>query len=147
MLADADRESKAVHALPRVVVYPLNVDASQVLPEGGLEVDRFPFRFGCLPVSREEKTLAFNDVELPDARPHRLSLNHFAVDLDGSEVVVRDRGSRQGTFVNGSRIGGGEGREQELLKAGDNEVEIGTIASDFAAAQNPYRFEILVEQP
>lgn len=147
MLADADKESKIAHALPRVVIYPLNADASQVLPEGGLEVDRFPFRFGRVPVSREEKTLAFNDVELPDARPHRLSLNHFAVDLDGSEVVVRDRGSRQGTFVNGLRIGAGERRDQAVLKAGDNEVEIGAIASDFAVAKNPYRFKILVEQP
>ncbi len=40
-------------------------------------------------------------------------------------VVVRDRGSRQGTSVNGTRIGSGEARHHVLLVAGDNEVAIG----------------------
>jgi hypothetical protein len=45
--------------------------------------------------------------------------------------VIRDHGSRQGTAVNGIRIGSGESRDHVLLAAGENEVAIGAAASQF----------------
>jgi len=102
-------------------------------------VTRFPFRIGRRPASREEEALGFNDVELRDEEGRQVSLNHFAIDLggsgDGPGIVIRDRGSRQGTAVNGTRIGSGAARDHVLLVAGDNEVAIGVAASQ-------YRFRI-----
>ena len=59
-------------------------------------------------------------------------------------VVVRDRGSRRGTSVNGTRIGSGEARHHVLLVAGDNEVAIGAADSRFGGSVSRYRFPIVL---
>ncbi len=146
MLVNAGLEAKAAHTPPRVVIFAQDEEGNDVLPEAGIEVRRFPFRIGRAPESREEEALAFNDVTLPDQSPHRLSLNHFALDMDGSEVIVRDRGSRQGMLINGAHVAGGRGPDQAVLRDGYNDVEIHTAPSNFAVGK-AYRFKILVQQP
>ncbi|NMC69663.1 MAG: FHA domain-containing protein, partial [Myxococcales bacterium] len=53
---------------------------------------------------------------IPD---RRLSAEHFEVSARGGEVVVRDLGSTNGTFVNGVRLGGSRVlADQDVVRAG-----------------------------
>jgi CRP-like cAMP-binding protein len=145
-LAELNRGVEGAREIPRVMLYPLTPETEQAVAPAGLAVTRFPFRVGRRPASREEEALGFNDVELPDAGARLVSLNHFAIDLggpgDGPGVVIRDRGSRQGTEVNGARIGSREARDHAPLVAGDNEVAIGAAASPLGGPASRYRFRI-----
>ena len=138
-LAEVNLGVAGAQEIPQVTLYPLTPETEQAVAAEGLAVTRFPFRIGRRPESREEEALGFNDVELRDDEGRQVSLNHFSIDLggprDGPGIVIRDRGSRQGTAVNGIRIGSGESRDHVLLAAGDNEVAIGAAASQ-------YRFRI-----
>src|SRR5262249_38232122 len=66
-----------------VLMRPLTPDAGVALPPNGLALDRFPFRIGRRPVSGESDLLSMNELLLADRAPHQVSLNHFAIDLDG----------------------------------------------------------------
>src|SRR5262249_5377841 len=123
----------------RVLMRPLTPETGVALPANGIAVDRFPFRIGRRPASGESDLLSMNEVLLADRPPHRISLNHFAIDLEGGNAVVRDRGSREGTIVNGTEIGGRGLHDVAPLHTGDNEVIAGHPDS-------PYRFAIEVRQ-
>ncbi|HSR72051.1 MAG TPA: cyclic nucleotide-binding domain-containing protein [Kiloniellales bacterium] len=143
LLAEAGRERPAAAAgLPGVALHPASPETAAELPEAGLAVERFPFRVGRKPDSPEEAALAFNDVALADPRPHRMSLNHFALDLAPDGVVVRDRGSREGTLVNGRQIGARGHRDYAALVPGDNEIIAGFAVSSFGAPPSPWRFRV-----
>ncbi len=114
--------AESARELPRVVINPLTPETERDVAGGGLTVTRFPFRIGRHADSREEMVLAFNDIELNDEKPYQVSLNHFALDLSGPGLVVRDRGSLRGTMVNGKRIGPGAEHDHAPLRSGDNEV-------------------------
>jgi hypothetical protein len=144
-LAESTVAAAGPSILPRVTLYPLTPEAEQAVPAGGMAVTRFPFRVGRKPDNREEVTLAFNDVELQDREPYRVSLNHFAIDLGGAGLVVRDRGSRRGTTVNGARIGAREGRDHAALRDGDNEVLVGAVPTGVGPAQSRFCFRIAIE--
>ena len=123
----------------RVLMRPLTPDAGVALPPNGLAIDRFPFRIGRRPVPGESDLLSMNELLLADRAPHQVSLNHFAIDLDGGNAVVRDRGSREGTIVNDTEIGGRGLHDVALLRLGENEVIAGRRDS-------PFRFTIEVTQ-
>jgi pSer/pThr/pTyr-binding forkhead associated (FHA) protein len=55
-----------------------------------------------------------------------LSRHHCVLLLDEFTLRIRDLGSKNGTFVNGHRIGGGEGAGETILMDGDS-VRIGEI--------------------
>jgi CRP-like cAMP-binding protein len=149
MLADLSAPVAGAGAVPGVVLYPLTPEGERAIGADRVAVTRFPFRVGRRPDGRQEAALAFNEVELPDDKPYRVALNHFAIDLGASGgtagLVLRDRGSHQGTLVNGRRIGSGEARDQAPLRAGDNEVALGPGPAPFGAPREPYRFKIVVE--
>jgi predicted component of type VI protein secretion system len=50
----------------------------------------------------------------------RVSRNHCEITNDGKRLVIRDKGSANGTFVNGVRI------DEHVLQAGD-EVQVGPL--------------------
>jgi CRP-like cAMP-binding protein len=110
----------------------------------GVAVTRFPYRVGRVPASEIEAARAFNDLSLADTAPYRVSLNHFALDLGPEGVVLRDRGSRLGVRVNGQRIGGGRGRDDAVLRDGDNEVLLNVELGPFARARDPLALRIAV---
>ncbi len=143
-LANLSVPAESARELPRVVIYPLTPEAERVVPGDGLPVTRFPFRVGRHPDSRAEKVLAFNDIELSDEKPYWISLNHFALDLSGPDLVVRDRGSLRGTMVNGKLIGTGAERDQEPLQIGDNEVVVGAAPTALGPSRSQYRFKVVV---
>ncbi len=136
--------TESARDLPRVVIYPLTPETERDVAGGGLTVTRFPFRIGRQADSREEMVLAFNDIELNDEKPYQVSLNHFALDLSGPGLVVRDRGGLRGTMVNAKRIGPGAEHDHAPLRSGDNEVVVGAVPTADGAPQSRYRFRVVV---
>lgn len=131
-------------SLPRVRLLPLTEQSRAAVVEEGMEVKRLPFRIGREPAAGDHAVLAFNDVSIPDPDTHMVSLNHLAIDLAQDGVVIRDRGSRRGAVVNGVRLGTIDGADFVALRAGDNEVIIGSPPSAFGAPGSPYRFNVWV---
>lgn len=123
----------------RVTLHPLTRRAAEVLPEGGLELWKFPFRIGRATEADEREALDLNDLWLLDTKPFQVSRNHMLIDAVGEKkVVLRDRGSYLGTVVNELIIGGPSPTREVELHAGDNVVVVGTIGS-------PYQFRAYVE--
>lgn len=128
-------------AVATVRLVPLTPEAGRGLPSAGLAIERFPFRVGRSS-SDSGDVLRFNEVELPDVEPYVLAPNHFAIDLGPDGLVVRDRGSRHGTVVNGTRIGGGATTDAAPLRSGQNEIVAGPQRAQAAKRASPFRFRI-----
>jgi CRP-like cAMP-binding protein len=137
LLIEQEAAAPAAEIGHRVLLVPLAAGAEAAVAAEGLEISQFPFWIGRKPGRGESEALAFNDVELTDRVPYTVSLNHFSIDLELGGVVIRDRGSRIGTIVNGTHIGGTQGRDSAPLVPGDNEVAIATPTSNF-------RFKLVV---
>jgi hypothetical protein len=127
-------------AVPTSRLLPLTSETEAVLPPGGRLLERFPFRVGRAAAHPSNDMLHFNEIELPDVEPYVLSPNHFAVDLGSDGMIVRDRGSRHGTVVNGQRIGAGAATDVAPLHVGENEVVAGPPRALAATRASPFRF-------
>ncbi len=127
-----------VRTAPRVTLHPLTRRAAETLPDAGLAVPQFPFRIGRASEADEREAMDLNDLWLLDVKPFNVSRNHFAIDFwDGSQLVVKDRGSLLGTIVNEVRIGGRTNHRTAPLVEGDNVVIVGDPTS-------PYQFRVEV---
>jgi len=71
------------------------------------------------------------DLLLDDTAPFRLSRNHFMIEKRDRGYHVHDLCSTLGTIVNGEPIGDHFRTDDALLRAGDNEVIAGGMASPF----------------
>jgi CRP-like cAMP-binding protein len=134
-----------MRTIPRIKLMPLTPHVSNALPAEGLDITRFPFLIGRVPEAGEPSALRFNHLEFPDSRPHLLSLHHLALDLAPDGVLVRDRGSRHGTAVNGSRIGAGGAVDVAPLRGGENEVVAGVWQLPAARHSSPFRWRVIVQ--
>lgn len=120
-----------------VTIHPLTRKAAETLPEDGLLIAKFPFRIGRASETRELEPLDLNDLWLLDRVPFHVSRNHADIDLDGDNVIIKDRGSSRGLYVNDHPIGGASNQRQATLEDGDNVIIIGGRLS-------PYQFRIHV---
>lgn len=120
-----------------VTIHPLTRKAAETLPEDGLLIGKFPFRIGRASEDRELEPLDLNDLWLLDRVPFHVSRNHVDIDLDGDRVLVKDRGSSRGLYVNDTPIGGNSKERQIALEDGDNVLIVGGRLS-------PYQFRIHV---
>ena len=112
---------------------------AEILPSSGLEVTRLPFRIGRKPASRSSALLVLNELELPDTAGFHVSFNHLLIDYEDGQVLVRERGSKTGTLVDGQRIGTGGAGEFAVVEGDGSEVVIGADSS-------PYRFAVLLRE-
>ena len=95
-------------------------------------VDALPFRVGRSPHAGGGPLVRRGLLLLPDAAPHRLSPEHFAIDRDDRlGLVIRDLGSELGTTVNGQYLGGIFAKDWRRLPPGDNTVVAGGLHSPF----------------
>ena len=122
---------------PRLRLVAASERLGKLMHQEGLEVSRLPFRVGRKAAKGEKAAAEENDLALEDSRPFSLSRRHFAIEQSRRGLIVRDRGSQQGTVVNGVRIGKDAGIDIAILKAGENEIVAGGEAS-------PYRFRLEV---
>jgi CRP/FNR family transcriptional regulator, cyclic AMP receptor protein len=129
---------------PVARILPCSPATRGALPDDGLELTAFPYRVGRTPNDRTTELLSFNELEIEDREPYTLSPNHFALDLAGGGVVVRDRGSRLGTLVNGVAIGAAGNTDVAVLQPGYNEVVAGPRRGLRKDVEPPFRFRIVV---
>lgn len=73
-----------------------------------------------------------NDIPLPD---RKVSKRHAVVGRVKGQIVVKDLGSRNGTFVNGERV------EKAVLANGDR-VKVGSVVLRLFQAEKPVRSEV-----
>jgi CRP/FNR family cyclic AMP-dependent transcriptional regulator len=120
-----------------VRIHPLTRRAAATLPAGGLPVEKYPFRIGRAPAADEEMPLDVNDLWLIDQCPFHVSRNHALLERAAGAVVVKDRGSALGVFVNDVHIGGKSAGRQAALEDGDNVLVLG-------GRMSPYQFRVEV---
>lgn len=99
-----------------------------------------PFLVGRRPVAGESPPRLQPDLQLDDARPFRVSRNHFIIEKSDIGHLVRDVGSALGTIVNGEAIGQHFRRDDIPLRAGENEVIAG-------GSDSPFVFSVFVPPP
>jgi pSer/pThr/pTyr-binding forkhead associated (FHA) protein len=68
---------------------------------------------------------SLNDLNLVDTLPFQVSRHHCAIEQQGARLVVRDRGSAVGTWVNGLLIGVRGTVLQAPLQPGSNILVLG----------------------
>jgi CRP-like cAMP-binding protein len=143
MVAEYATASPSPPKIPKVSLLAKTAQTRTVISEGGIEVTRFPFRIGRKSDNDDVEALTFNEIELTDQRPYALSLNHFAIDLGGNGVIVRDRGSQLGTVVNDTLIGATAKLDLAPLRQGENLVIAGAPLPGRSAS--PFQFVVIVE--
>jgi CRP-like cAMP-binding protein len=132
---------EAASAAPKpisVIIHPLTRRAAETLPQDGLVIMKFPYRIGRAAEVREKEPLDLNDLWLLDGAPFSVSRNHALIDRHGDTVLIKDRGSSLGIYVNDVHIGGRTPTTQAALEDGDNVVIIGGRVSPFQ-----FRIEVL----
>jgi pSer/pThr/pTyr-binding forkhead associated (FHA) protein len=82
--------------------------------QGGQEARTFELRPGNLTIGRAPGA----DIHLDD---NTVSHNHAVLVVTSEDVTIEDRGSTNGTLLNGTRVG-----EPEPLRAGD-QLQVGTV--------------------
>lgn len=104
-----------------------------------MEITKFPFRIGRAFFDGQVAIFARNDLSLVDHAPFHLSRNHCEIDRAGEGFVLRDRGSRLGTWVNGQQVAIDAQCYHAALREGDNTLV-------FGAAESPHRFLLRIER-
>lgn len=102
-----------------------------------VEVAAFPFHIGRAIEGDEKNPLVFNDLFIPDEAPFHVSRHHCVIENTGDCLVVRDRGSRVGTIVNGVPIGADHESLVAELRPGKNTLVLGAEAG-------PHHFTVTV---
>jgi len=136
-----EAESITSHArerMPHVVLEGITPGAREALEDAPLVVGHFPFRIGG--DSGSDRLFVNNDLVLPPRESSPVARNHcMLINVSGKCFLV-DRGSRMGTFVNGTRVGGPRSPSRVELGAGRSEVAV-------AGPRSAYRFRVIVGAP
>jgi len=122
----------------RLTLKPLTEAASQGFSSQGMELSSLPFRIGGTPPGKESNPLDYNNLYIENADPQILSRNHFSIQKTSDGLYVSDRGSAQGTTVNGTPIGKHGTGYKAPLKPGKNVIIAGP-------PQSLYQFELIWE--
>ncbi|HPA19748.1 MAG TPA: cyclic nucleotide-binding domain-containing protein [Verrucomicrobiae bacterium] len=99
--------------------------AERTAGEPGTLVPKFPFRIGRASQGGYFNVLFPNDYTIQDSEPYQVSPHQCSIESHGGVVVLRDRGSRHGTIVNGKAIGSEFDHSDTDLHIGDNEIILG----------------------
>ena len=86
-----------------------------------------------------DRILACGKLRPEDHAPYQLSRSHCEIDFENGRFVLRDRGSKLGTFVNGEQICVDSGKISAELKQGENDIVFGTHGS-------PHHYSIFIEE-
>lgn len=122
----------------KMKLLPLTAETKRFLPAEGMELQSLPFRVGALGPGEAANPLDWNNLQLEAPEGAPISRNHFVIQKGDFGLSVMDRGSRAGTVVNGTAIGGATGVFKADLAPGDNLIAAG-------AADSPYRFMLVWE--
>ena len=92
-----------------------------------MSIGGYPFKIG----RRSRNPFGANDLLLDDSQPYQISRNHITLSEVEGHLLVQDRGSFLGTWVNGNAIGGKHEHKQAELRVGDNTLTLGGQGSPF----------------
>lgn len=120
--APAPRTPQATEKTPRVRI---QTQAERTAGEPGTLVPKFPFRIGRATQGGYFNVLFPNDYTVQDKEPYHVSPHQCSLERHGGVIVLRDRGSRHGTIVNGKPLGAEFDHSDTDLHVGDNEVILG----------------------
>ena len=109
----------------------------QKLLKADLTIQKFPFRIGRWSENFQVDVFVSNDLLIRDETPYLVSRNHCAIEREGNNYYVLDRGSAFGTWVNNTCIGGVENQMVATLHRGENELRLGK-------GDSPYCFQVIV---
>ena len=124
-------------AIKQVTLLPLSTVLKEQMNKNGMVLN-LPFRVGSLPEWAEASPLDWNNLAIKGADANLLSRNHFSIQKSERGLSVMDRGSKLGTIVNNTKIGGSSSTFQADLNYGENEI----VAGD---ENSPYRFCVVWE--
>lgn len=102
-------------------------------------ITKLPFRIGRSYFDTGVNALSRNEYSIEDHAPYQLSRSHCEIDFENGRFVLRDRGSKLGTFVNGEHICVDSGKISAELKQGENDIVFGTHGS-------PHHYSIFIEE-
>ncbi len=122
-----------------VIIYPLSHRAAEELPQDGFQIVKFPFRIGRTDLENESHPQDINDLSINDEQPYNVSRNHALIQMNNGQVLIRDRGSSRGIYVNEVHIGGKSSHREMVLEDGDNIVVLG-------GSYSPYQFRIHIDR-
>ncbi len=99
---------------------------------------KLPFRIGRSYFDTAVSSLARNDLSIEEPNPYQLSRNHCEIDFEHGSFILRDRGSKLGSWVNGEHISVDAGCISCPLKVGENKVIFGN-------GDSPHRYTLKIE--
>lgn len=102
-------------------------------------ITKLPFRIGRAYFDTAVSSLARNDLSIEEEHPYQLSRNHCEIDYEHGHFILRDRGSKLGTWVDGTHVCVDAGCITSILKAGENKITFGNQDS-------PHHFTITIEE-
>lgn len=102
-------------------------------------ITKLPFRIGRSYFDTATSALARNDLSIEEDHPYQLSRNHCEIDFEHGQFILRDRGSKLGSWVNGVHVSVDNGCLSSPLKVGENKIIFGN-------GDSPHRFSITIEE-
>ncbi len=123
-------ELKKQSKIPQVIFTANSEKALQLMDgKNSININKFPFKIGRKPNSIIDSISQKNNFNLIDLPPFSISRTHFAIVTHNNKFYFEDIGSKLGTFVNGTKIGGKyNNTDNILLKRGCNKIVFGTSA-------------------
>ena len=129
-LPSASLDLAPAQPLDRLIVLEgMTGPAREALPCNPFVIDHLPFRIG----RRTNDPLANNDLSLNDFEPFQVSINHLLIFMEisqassGERIGVFDRGSAQGSWIDGAPLGGLMANENATyLDDGEMDLVIGS---------------------
>ncbi|MEJ2270283.1 MAG: cyclic nucleotide-binding domain-containing protein, partial [Desulfobulbaceae bacterium] len=109
-------------------------EAEQAMQGKEIDISKIPFQIGRTSTS---SVFGFNDLNLEDKEPYRVSRCHCLITIVDNEYYVVDTVSSRGTVVDSSKIGGREELKRVLLESGKHRIILG-------GEESPYVFDLEV---
>ncbi len=102
-------------------------------------ITKLPFRIGRAYFDTAVSALSRNDLAIEEPHPYQLSRNHCEIDFENGQFILRDRGSKLGTWSNGTHVGVDAGLIFAPLTLGENKLVLGNEDS-------PHRYTLTIEE-
>ncbi|PLY05765.1 MAG: hypothetical protein C0625_11855 [Arcobacter sp.] len=131
--------------VPRAVILPLNENSKQALAnEKIIPIRNLPFKIGRESRMGESERGIFVKLRIMtnDSKPNNdlylidnnssleISKEHCEISFENNNYILKDRGSTNGTTINGVSFAGKNKIEEKILKDGDT-IQIGSVKSEF----------------
>lgn len=139
----SDSEKTSPPTSPGVLVVtlePLHPEAAEIHGTLTLSEKTLPFHFGrrCLHGDGGFRPPPENGLLIDDRKPIQVSRDHCALELRGGRLILVDRGSTLGTWLDKIQLGRKAARFESEVSEGTHELVLGNRRS-------PHRFRITVQ--